>query len=139
MIAIGDRVRYISIDSEDDKATGFYPPVGTCGIVVDVDEGGLMVKWGNGTKDGEWWCCFDDVEVVPETMYARIKRMTPEEMKEFIYWVYLNGNEDGKTNSCDSPGSYFAEAMLTKSATEVMPNNKVEDLWDDFMARFRKE
>lgn len=137
MIAIGDRVRYISIDSEDDKATGFYPPVGTCGIIVNMDEDGPMVKWDNGTKDGEWWCCFDDVEVVSETMYERIKRMTPDEMRQFIHWVYLNGNEDGKELACDdSPCSYFGGAMLNLDVKEVMPNDKVDDLWDNFEETF---
>ena len=74
-----------------------------------------------------------------ETMYDRIKRMTPDEMRQFIYWVYRNGNEDGKTNSCDSPGAYFGGAMLHKDVREVMPNNKVEELWDSFEEIYGKE
>lgn len=46
-----------------------------------------------------------------ETMYDRIKRMTPAEMQSFIYWVYKCGNEDGKMGLEDSPPdglpSYF--------------------------------
>ena len=57
------------------------------------------------------------------TMYDRIKTMTYEEMQEFIYWVYLNGNEDGKQNLCDSPGkcSYFGGAMLDMDPRDVVP------------------
>ena len=65
MIAIGDRVRYIRIDSEDDKATGFYPPVGTHGTVVDMDETSYRVQWDQGVKlYSPWWCGFDDVKEV---------------------------------------------------------------------------
>lgn len=69
-----------------------------------------------------------------ETMYERIKRMTPEEMREFVYWVYLNGNKDGQIGLEDSPGccSYFGGAMLLKDAREIMPNDTSEDLWDNF-------
>ena len=67
-----------------------------------------------------------------ENMYDRIRRMTPEEMRAFVYWVYLNGNRDGATNSCDTPGAYFCGAMLNKDAREVMPNDKVEDLRNSF-------
>lgn len=69
-----------------------------------------------------------------ETMYERIQRMTFEEMQQFVYWVYMNGNEDGADNFCDSPGfmSYFGGAMLLESASEVMPNDDTDDLWATF-------
>lgn len=65
-----------------------------------------------------------------KTMYERIKNMTEEEMKEFIYMVYLAGNNDGKNNMCDSPSGYFGEAMLNMDTKELMSNDKVDDLWD---------
>lgn len=34
---IGDRVRYIHEDTEDDKESGYYPPIGTLGTVVDME------------------------------------------------------------------------------------------------------
>lgn len=67
-----------------------------------------------------------------ETMYERIKRMTQEEMKQFVYWVYLCGNRDGAKNYEDSPGSYFGGHMLTMNAKQVMPDDSVNDLWDNF-------
>ena len=55
------------------------------------------------------------------TMYEFIKDMSMEEMQRFIYWVYMNGINDGKENFCDTYGnSYFGGAMLTKDAKEVM-------------------
>lgn len=65
-----------------------------------------------------------------ETMYERIKRMTEEEMRQFIYWVYLNGNRDGWTECCDSESSYFGGYMLTLPANEVIPNGDVDSLMD---------
>lgn len=66
-----------------------------------------------------------------EIMYDRIKRMSEEEMKKFIYLVYLCGNRDGLDMCCDSPeSSYFGGHMLTLGVTEVMPSNNVDDLYD---------
>ena len=65
-----------------------------------------------------------------ETMYDRIKRMTKDEMKDFVYWVYLMGNEDGYNYCCDSDGGYFGGHILTLDKTEVMPNDTIDDLWD---------
>lgn len=64
-----------------------------------------------------------------ETMYERIKRMTKEEMQNFIYWVYKNGNEDGRENCCDDYGNhtYFGGHILDKDADDVMP--KVQELY----------
>lgn len=65
-----------------------------------------------------------------ETMFERIKNMTKEEMKDFIYWVYLMGNEDGYNQYCDSPGGYFGGHILGLDKHEVMPNDSIEDLLD---------
>ena len=62
MIEVGSTVRYIKEDTEDDKSTGYYPPIGTLGTVKIVDDGGCQVKWHKGTKNGAWWCDLDDVE-----------------------------------------------------------------------------
>ena len=69
-----------------------------------------------------------------ETMYERIKRMSESEMKQFVYWVYLCGNEDAKENLCDShdDSTYFGGYMLTKEAKKVMPNDTTDDLWAMF-------
>lgn len=78
-----------------------------------------------------------------ETMYHRIKRMTPEEMQSFVYWVYKCGNEDGKMGLEDSPPdalpSYFGGAMLTYKAKQVMPHDNVNDLWDNFEAIYNRK
>lgn len=65
-----------------------------------------------------------------KTMYERIKDMSEEEMKGFIYMVYLAGNNDGKNNMCDSPSGYFGGVMLNMDASEVMKNDDVNSLWD---------
>lgn len=67
-----------------------------------------------------------------ETMYERVKRMTEDEMRNFVYWVYLNGKEDGEIGYCDSEAGYFGGHMLTLPVNEVMPNDAVDDLWDVF-------
>lgn len=60
---IGDRVRYIHEDSDDCKETGYYPPIGTYGTVLNMYGNTIMVKWDSGTKgDGEWMCEFENVE-----------------------------------------------------------------------------
>lgn len=71
-------------------------------------------------------------------MYNRIKSMTPLEMQDFIYWVYLNGNRDGREGLEDSYGStrsYFGGHMLTMPEKDVIPDGIVEHLLDNFDER----
>lgn len=68
MIKIGSRVRYIHVDNEEDKQSGYYPPIGTEGTVMETDIlGEIRVQWDSGTKgDGLWYCNITDVEEVPD-------------------------------------------------------------------------
>ena len=62
---VGQRVCYIREDTERAKETGFFPPIGTHGTVMEIDKDGLRVRWDSGTRgDGNWWCDFEDVEKV---------------------------------------------------------------------------
>ena len=62
---VGTRVRYIRKDSNLDKSTGYYPPVGTIGTVTQVTKDGYWVKWAKGTKfDGTWFVTPKDVKKV---------------------------------------------------------------------------
>lgn len=67
---VGMRVRYIHEDSEHDKRTGFFPPIGTFGTVKKIDSGPvgkeqIYVHWDSGTiGNGTWWCYWTDVEIV---------------------------------------------------------------------------
>ena len=68
MIKVGTRVKYIHEDTMEDKATGFYPPIGTLGTVTYSDEeceDSIQVKWDEGTNgDQIWWCETTSVEEV---------------------------------------------------------------------------
>lgn len=66
---LGARVKYIRNDNEEAIASGFYPPVGTLGTVIEIDEDSVVcVKWDNGTKNsGEWWADYKDLEEVEDT------------------------------------------------------------------------
>ena len=93
---VGIRVRYIHIDSEEDKATGFYPPIGTLGTVIETYKGykdneDILVKWDSGTSgNGEWWCRSSDVEEVisedKETLYSL--------MANYFYDCHMNGHSE---------------------------------------------
>lgn len=67
-IKVGDRVRYIAEDSNEDKESGFYPPKGTIGIVIGIEDDAAPyhIKWPKGTTapDGCWYTGEDDVELV---------------------------------------------------------------------------
>ena len=65
-----------------------------------------------------------------KTMYDRIKNMSMDEMKCFVYWVYLMGNEDGRHQCCDSESGYFAGHMISLDREEVMPTDSISDLWE---------
>lgn len=73
-----------------------------------------------------------------ETMFERIKQMTNEETKEFVYWVYMCGNEDGRQGLCDSESGFFSGYVLNKQANELMPNDSTDDLWDNFDMIYNK-
>jgi hypothetical protein len=65
MIEVGSRVKYIRNDTPEDRASGFYPPRGTLGKVVEVFEDTVRVQWDFYTKgNGLWFCGYEDVEVV---------------------------------------------------------------------------
>ena len=66
-IKVGDKVRYIAEDSKEDKESGFYPPKGTIGEVVLIDDAfPYLIRWPEGTtkSDGCWYVCRKDIELV---------------------------------------------------------------------------
>lgn len=67
-IEIGDKVRYIAKDSMEDKESGFYPPKGTIGVVVRIenDSAPYLIRWPKGTTDGDgcWYVGREDIELI---------------------------------------------------------------------------
>lgn len=64
-----------------------------------------------------------------ETMYDRIKSMTKDEMRKFIYWVYKAGVKDGENDTCDSANGFFGGHIIDMPAEELIPNG-LDDLWN---------
>lgn len=67
-IEIGDKVRYITENTEADKELGFYPPKGTVGTVIGIEDDAAPyhIKWPEGTTkpDGCWYVRKRDIELV---------------------------------------------------------------------------
>ena len=67
-IKVGDKVRYIAEGSKEDKESGFYPPKGTIGEVVLIDDDAFpyLIKWPEGTVkgDGFWYVDREYIELV---------------------------------------------------------------------------
>lgn len=67
-IEVGDRVRYITEDTEETKNTGFYPPKGTIGVVIGIEDDAVSyyIKWPEGTTKlgGCWYVSKGDIELV---------------------------------------------------------------------------
>lgn len=67
-IEIGDKVRYIAEDSIEDKEPGYYPPKGTIGVVIRIEDDAApyLIRWPEGTTkdDGCWYVCRKDIELV---------------------------------------------------------------------------
>lgn len=68
-IEVGDRVRYITEDTDDAKESGYYPPKGTIGVVIGIDLADDIapyhIKWPAGTTkwDGCWYVDIGDIEL----------------------------------------------------------------------------
>ena len=67
-IEVGDKVRYIAEDSIEEKELGFFPPKGTIGVVIKIEDDAVphLIKWTEGTTkgDGFWYVNREDIELV---------------------------------------------------------------------------
>lgn len=69
-IEIGDKVRYIAEDPEYIKKSGFFPPKGTIGTVIEIDSivvgAPCLVQWPEGTTkwNGRWYVEKENIELV---------------------------------------------------------------------------
>ena len=69
-IEIGDKVRYISEDSKEYKESGYYPPKGTIGVVIGIEDldcpAPYHIKWPAGTTkwNGCWYVEKENIELV---------------------------------------------------------------------------
>lgn len=69
-IKVGDKVRYIAEDSEDAKETEYYPPKGTIGVVIGIENiyraAPYLIQWPKGTTklNGCWYVRREDIEVI---------------------------------------------------------------------------
>lgn len=67
-IEVGDKVRYITEDDVSEKELGFFPPKGTIGVVIKIEDDAVpyLIKWPEGTAkgDGFWYVGREDIELV---------------------------------------------------------------------------
>lgn len=67
-IKVGDRVRYIVEDDVSEKELEFFPPKGTIGIVIRIEDDAVpyLIRWPDGTTkgDGFWYVGREDIELV---------------------------------------------------------------------------
>lgn len=67
-IEVGDRVRYITEDDVSAKELGFYPPKGTIGVVVRIEDDAVpyLIRWPEGTTNGDgcWYVEKENIELV---------------------------------------------------------------------------
>ena len=67
-IEVGDKVRYIDENAEEAEELGYYPPKGTIGVVVKVEDDAVpyLIEWPKGTtkRDGCWYVSRGEIELV---------------------------------------------------------------------------
>lgn len=64
---VGDIVRYLKDTlNYDESEKIYYPPVGTVGIIVSMEEDDIQVQWPKGTTldEGCWYVGPEDIEKV---------------------------------------------------------------------------
>ena len=67
-IEVGDKVRYITENGTLENELGFFPPKGTIGVVIKIEEDAVpyLIRWPDGTTkgDGSWYVNREDIELV---------------------------------------------------------------------------
>lgn len=60
---VNQLVKYEKEDTPEEKLTGYYPPKGTTGMILECDSDGfVLVQWQEGTtKPGPWWADVGDI------------------------------------------------------------------------------
>jgi hypothetical protein len=133
MIEVGSRVKYIKVDTEYDKATGWYPPIGTLGTVKFIDGSGYQVKWDEGTiEDGTWWCNSDAVEefkmskmVICKTNEGTLKQLIHDKIDEiFLEMQNRKGITDGRIEPFDALYLDRLEEQLEQHIVRILKYQK---------------
>lgn len=57
-----------------------------------------------------------------KTVYDRIKEFSCEEMRDFIYWIYMMGQADCERGLQDDESGYFGGAILNYDANNIPEN-----------------
>lgn len=90
--AVGDIVKYVHEDNEEDKASGYYPPIGTLGTIVsfwdDDFSQGIEVLWDEGTMPGSWWVERGDIVPAKEEDFKHECRKEHRIEKDWKYCPY---------------------------------------------------
>ena len=67
-IEIGDQVRYTTEDIDEVKESGYFPPKGTIGVVVKIEDDAVpyLIRWPEGTTNGDgcWYVGREDIELI---------------------------------------------------------------------------
>lgn len=66
-IKVGDRVRYIADAVTTKEYPEFYPPKGTIGTVIGIEDNPLyLIRWPEETTQGDgcWYAKEEDIELV---------------------------------------------------------------------------
>lgn len=67
-IEVGDKVRYIAEDDISEEELRFFPPKGTIGVVIKIEEDAVpyLIRWPDGTTEGDgfWYVNREDIELV---------------------------------------------------------------------------
>lgn len=66
-IKVGDKVRYIIDAATTKEFPEFYPPKGTIGTVIGIEDSHFcLIRWPEGTTQGDgcWYTKKEDIELV---------------------------------------------------------------------------
>ena len=128
-------VRYTRIDTSDDKETGYYPPIGTFGIVEDAAGDSLEIRWDGGTKgDQLWWCHINDVEIVynPRTdgRIVAIRLLYAEKYTSMVEMLFSNERStliewNARTLSCIDAHTLIYDERINKPFKEYKEEQKI--------------
>nr|DAT93846.1 MAG TPA: SH3-like domain protein [Caudoviricetes sp.] len=133
MFKVGDNV--VMVDKERHAMyPGIYPPYGTTGVIMDIDETDknyiYEIQWEKGTtsSDDRWWIYEDGIKFIERTTDEEVWEMLKPKMERIVTILadVDNFHDEVKKMVVDAYRSGYGRAMKGRPF-KIKPKNTVKN------------